>query len=137
AATPVAFEEVRFEFDIPSEHFRTGVTTVDGSIEVDGYCEIGGTRFIRTSGAFGLKVAPSVADQEVDLLIDLVEDSPVTVELFDAAGRRVETIFAGSPGSGRWSIPVDVSSLPQGAYRLRLTTATQVAGADLIVIGRN
>ena len=135
ASTPIEVDTSAFRFDVSSDHFRTDLGTRDGSLEVSGFCEIGGTRFVRSSGEFGMRVAPNVTGSDVEILVDLVEDGRVTVELYDPGGRLVRTIYTGIPGSGRWSIPADLSELPVGLYTLRLRTATQRA-EQRVLVGR-
>ena len=125
ASTPIGIDALTFRFDVSSDHFRTIVTSRDGSLEITGYCEIGGTRFVRSTGLFGMKALPNITAGELDILIDLVEDGAISIDLYDIGGRHVEKLFAGEPGSGRWSISTDLAGLPTGPYIVRLQTLAQ------------
>lgn len=131
--SPVAFESARFVFDVPTNYFRVGLTTRDGSVSVSGYCEVGGTRFVRSSGSFGMKIVAQPDRAETRLLVDLVEDGPVTIDLYDPLGRRIATLWHGMPGPGRWAIPLEVDGTAQGFYYVRLRTETAELVASLVI----
>ncbi len=119
--SPIEFEEVSLDF--MQENIDLTVETQDGSVTLDGYCTIGGTRWIEATGAFGMKVVSRPG--EITLLLDLVEDGAVSIELYAVDGRLVTTIFDGSPGSGRWRIDETTRSFPSGTYYISLQTPTR------------
>lgn len=59
----------------------------------------------------------------------------VEVALFDALGRRVRTLYVGTPGAGTpVEVTVDGASLPPGVYVVRLNSGTAIATRRLTVV---
>lgn len=130
--TLLDFEESSILFD--DEALRPELSTVDGSVRLIGYCDIGSHRSVRSSGRFGLRLEANPVDAELIALVDLVEDSGVEIVLYSRAGTAVLPVYSGSPGSGRWRIAQDVSSLAAGLYFLELRTATQTITLPVLVL---
>ena len=118
----LSFREVDFTFDDAS--IVSEVATEDGSVSLDGYCQIGGTRWIDAEGTFGMKVV--TADGRITLLLDLVEDGVTTATLYSAEGREVATLLDAMPGPGRWRVDEERPVLTAGLYFIRLRTPTQI-----------
>ncbi len=62
-------------------------------------------------------------------LVRLVDAAPLAVRVFDLAGRRVRTLFAGEQGGGSFSAPWDGTNaagqqMPPGMYLFRVDLAT-------------
>ncbi|PSQ87072.1 MAG: hypothetical protein BRD30_08965, partial [Bacteroidetes bacterium QH_2_63_10] len=52
------------------------------------------------------------------------EKAPATVVVYDLLGRRVTTLYDGTPTPGQQQrVQMDASTLPSGAYLLRLRAA--------------
>ncbi|MEL6616312.1 MAG: T9SS type A sorting domain-containing protein, partial [Bacteroidota bacterium] len=66
------------------------------------------------------------------LHVDVERPGEVTVEVFDALGRRVARPFAGRLSAGAHRIPFDGTSLVPGAYLVRVTTHTGVVVGRMI-----
>jgi hypothetical protein len=60
--------------------------------------------------------------------------APATLEMFDAAGRRVWSREVGSLGRGFHAVPLGGSRLPAGVYTIRLRQAAQSRASRLVVI---
>ncbi len=78
--------------------------------------------------------APNPAAREARLTLNGGPGGAVTVELFDALGRRVATVFEGAtaPGAGV-ALTVDTSRLPAGVYAVRATGGCATAARRLTV----
>lgn len=71
-------------------------------------------------------------------LVQLVRPAEVQAQIFDLAGRRVKTLFAGAEGSGAYSWPWDGRDdagqlLPIGIYLVRLEAQTE--GGSFVHLG--
>jgi hypothetical protein len=58
----------------------------------------------------------------------------IRLDLYDAAGRRMECLASGSYESGEHLIPINSDGLPAGVYFVRLESPTQQVSAKLVVI---
>ncbi len=77
--------------------------------------------------------SPQPFGSQTSFTLTLPESSPVKVEVFDALGRRITTLFNGSLGSDSpLRLTLDGSTLPPGLYLLRATTENQSATRRLI-----
>ncbi|WP_412061417.1 choice-of-anchor Q domain-containing protein [Rubrivirga sp. IMCC45206] len=88
------------------------------------------------AGAFGLATpAPNPASGRATVAFSVAAPGRVELALFDALGRRVQTVFDGEvvPG-GVESAPIDVSGLAAGVYIVRLSGAAGVATRTLTVV---
>ena len=54
----------------------------------------------------------------------LPQPAPVSLDLFDQAGRRVQVLALGTLGAGTHTVRIPTRSLPSGVYFLRLRTGT-------------
>jgi hypothetical protein len=63
----------------------------------------------------------------------LPEAGTADISLWDASGRLVKTIYSGSSAAGEHSISWNASGLANGAYFMRLKTATDVKVAKIIL----
>lgn len=62
-------------------------------------------------------------------------DQPVTVEVYDAVGRRVRTVFEGDVVAGRWQeVRIEAGDLPAGTYVVRLTGTTARGTTQISVL---
>jgi hypothetical protein len=68
----------------------------------------------------GLNVGPNPASDKVLVTFDAVSGQRVTVELFDATGKRVKAIDAGT-GEGARSLEVATGDLAEGLYFCRVS----------------
>lgn len=82
----------------------------------------------RSGAALSLRASPNPARGEISFAYELGRDADVSLEVFDAAGRRVGEVVseraAAGPASARWT-PKDSSGnrLPSGVYYARLAAA--------------
>jgi hypothetical protein len=120
----------------------TSLVTLRGALS-DGTITAGATSWQRTLQAVGSETAdrpeapsisgpyPNPASDEVRIAINVKE--PVFGELgvFDVLGRRVQQIDLNLLSPGNDEIFLDVSSLPAGAYFLRVTTRNAGSGTIL------
>ena len=78
--------------------------------------------------------APNPISGSGKVSFGLTEPGQVTVELYDALGRRVARVAEGSYGAGRHDVPVSVSALPTGLYVVRVMAEETVRTARLTVV---
>lgn len=64
----------------------------------------------------------------------LPEASNVSISLWDAAGRHVETLYAGHSDAGEHTIAWDAVDLASGAYFIKLKTSYAVQTAKVVLI---
>ena len=76
---------------------------------------------------FGLSAAtPNPFRGQTTMRVSSPDEQAVEVVLYDALGRRVQTVYAGTP-SGSVDVTVNAGSLAPGVYVVRMTGATQAA----------
>ncbi|GAB5534718.1 MAG: hypothetical protein Rubg2KO_09670 [Rubricoccaceae bacterium] len=74
---------------------------------------------------FALSVFPNPLRQRAVVRVELPRAAPLTVEVFDAFGRRVRQLEAAQRPAGRHDLALDADGLAAGVYLVRMTT-----GAD-------
>jgi choice-of-anchor B domain-containing protein len=153
---PSAPEEVAFFDTTPS---RDGTNIFDGLWSVYPYFESGiviassigqGLFVFRLDEALmatssdtarevpeALRIAsiyPNPARGAATLTLGMHEAGAVEVVLYDAAGRAVGTVFAGTLGEGEHTLPVDTEALPAGTYLVRASTAQGQVSRTITVV---
>ncbi len=88
---------------------------------------------VATDIATGLSVAPNPA-RRATALTATHPAGPVTLDVFDALGRRVARVFDGEAAAGVQRLTVDTSGLAPGVYVVRLTAGGRVTSARLSVV---
>lgn len=106
----------------------TLVETTDGTLRVEGVCEEGGVRLFVPSGvALSCAIRPNPATDVIDVQYGTVEPGPVSMDIIDIAGRVIRSpLTAASTVAGVYVLNVDVSTIPNGVYFLRLTLPSDV-----------
>ena len=82
-----------------------------------------------------LRPRPNPGRSMVEISFSLSHSGPVTLEVFDALGRRVQQLLDDRMPSGEHSVHTDVSSLPSGVYIVRLT-ANNATRSQRLTIAR-
>jgi len=80
---------------------------------------------------------PSPADDRIDFEVVIVGPDagrPVTLTVYDLAGRRVSVVFAGELAWGSHHVTADTARLAPGVYVLRLETATAAVNHRFAVV---
>ena len=84
--------------------------------------------------AFALRAAyPNPVVGSATIAYDLPHAAPVTLEVFDALGRRLATLAEGTQAAGRHTARWDASSLPNGLYLYRLTAGAHTQTRKVVV----
>ena len=76
---------------------------------------------------------PNPTRTNVNLDVAFPSDSDVTVQFFDALGRRVLPDSRSAFTAGRHSIPLTLDSLPSGVYRILVTAYSSDGGPPVVV----
>lgn len=153
---PGAPKEVGFFDTTPA---RSGTRTFDGTWSVYPYFESG--IVVASSigqGLFVFRIDPTLVATSADtareqpeamrfasvypnpvrgaatLTLDVAEAGAVDVALYDATGRRVATVFAGSLAVGTHPLALDAEALPAGTYLVRATAGTSVTTRSITVV---
>lgn len=67
--------------------------------------------------------SPNPARSQISLAFAVRERQEVSIIMYDVLGRRVKTLYRGTPTAGeRQPVQVDVSSIASGAYFIRMVT---------------
>jgi hypothetical protein len=77
---------------------------------------------------------PNPFNPRTTIAFNLVEEAPVTLEVFDAAGRLVATLVDGSKGAGRHSVDFDALGLSSGIYFYRLRAGAFVQQKKMVLL---
>jgi hypothetical protein len=110
---------------VPGAHrFRLKQVGPDGSAEYSDPVTV--TVGMKTAVRF-TPPAPNPAQTRASVSIAVRDRRDVTIALYDVLGRRVRTVYEGTPPPGEnRRVQVDVSSVAAGAYFLRLRTGDHV-----------
>ncbi len=111
--------------DVEWKNAEVETTGSDGTFTVTGFCETGDRRLVRTGSGLKMIVRPNPVAEEAGVQIDLAEDGPTRLTLVSSLGEEVRTLHDGTARHGRLFLPLDLRSLPNGAYYLLLRTPTE------------
>ncbi len=88
-----------------------------------------------TPGAFRLEQNfPNPFNPTTEITYTLAATGPVTLRVFDAQGRLVRTLAAGTQPAGFHRVTFDAGRLPSGTYLYRLETAAGVRTRKMVLI---
>lgn len=77
---------------------------------------------------------PNPFNPRTTIAFSLTEESDVTIDIFDAAGRLVATLLNESKGVGRHTVDFDASSLSSGIYFYRLRAGDFVQQRKMVLL---
>jgi hypothetical protein len=82
-----------------------------------------------------LNIVPNPASSSTAITYEVHENNvPITIEVYDMLGNRVQTIFKDIPHEiGVWRATMDASTLPSGVYMLRFATPNASTTRQVIV----
>lgn len=86
--------------------------------------------------ALRLDAAPNPARGATTLRYTLAEAASVTLDVYDALGRRVARLHSGPAASGEHRVTWDASGAPAGVYLVRLTGADGARGLRRVTVAR-
>ncbi len=100
----------------------------NGSLKLLGICYDGGARLINPNGTVALSmVHPNpVVRGTTDVELETIENGRTLLDLHDVHGRVVKTFINAELSPERRIVRLDCSDVPNGAYFLRLQTATEI-----------
>jgi surface protein len=109
------------DLHVGTHQFRLKQVDLDGSSQVHGPISVN----VQMQKALKLTVpAPNPVSSTATLSFAVKEKAQATVAVYDLLGRRVETLYGGTPTPGQQQrVQMDASTLPSGAYLLRLRAA--------------
>ena len=109
--------------DLPvgTHQFRLKQVDLDGSSQVHGPISVD----VQMQEALKLTApAPNPVSSTATLSFAVKEKAQATVAVYDLLGRRVQTLYGGTPTPGQQQrVQMNASTLPSGAYLLRLRAA--------------
>lgn len=76
---------------------------------------------------------PNPFTERTTINYGLAEDGPVTVEVFDVLGKKVQTLVSENRKAGNHSLQFDGSSLPAGTYLYRINANGKVTSDKLML----
>jgi hypothetical protein len=77
---------------------------------------------------------PNPFRQQTSIEFELSESSPVAIEVFDALGRRVESLGGGVYPAGRHTARFEANSRPAGVYFFRLGVGESVIYRQIVLL---
>jgi hypothetical protein len=86
------------------------------------------------NGLTNFTIYPNPAVNNITLDLNLVEALDCQVQLFDAEGKMVQSIFNGTMASGNTTIPVRLNELPTGTYFMHLRSASGLSVQTVNVV---
>ncbi|MCU0329767.1 MAG: choice-of-anchor D domain-containing protein [Candidatus Kapabacteria bacterium] len=103
------------------------ITPRQGRVVLTDLCREGGVRLIQeTAASVALVVAPQPSYGTALLHVGMAEHSPISIVISDVSGRAIRTITERTVPPGEYTIPLDLSALASGTYRIVLTTKSDV-----------
>jgi hypothetical protein len=81
-----------------------------------------------------LRVAPNPFRRSTTVTYDLERSGPVSLVVYDAAGRLVTTLLDGPGSAGEHAVSMDGRGLPSGVYYYVLTSAGTRVGARSVLV---
>ena len=128
--TPIVFDTIYWSDG------NAVATARNGIFMLEGYCEVGGDRLLRVSGASGIKsVAPNPFNPSTEITFETIEEGPTTLTIHDALGRLAAVLIDGERLPVQAHIRTwDGSAMPSGVYYAVLTTPTQRSTARLLLV---
>jgi WD40 repeat protein len=108
----------------------------NGSLKLLGICYEGGARLINPNGTVALSVLrPNpVARGTTEVELETTEKGRTLLDLHDVNGRVVKTFINAELSPERRIVRLDCSDVPDGAYFLRLQTATDIRTVRIEVL---
>lgn len=118
-ASTVAFTNIRVADTIL-------VRTQPGQVILDDLCRQGGPRLIKLAAqGAGIHVSPQPATGPATIDVAVVERGHTTVTVVDMTGRTLATIVDRYLQPGVYRLPIDVTTMSNGAYYILMTTPTE------------
>jgi hypothetical protein len=130
SGSAVRWLDMKVDADVEYRYWLE-VTDADG-----GRCRFGPTEPVALPGPvreLTLSVHPNPASDSVTFEYTLPENGPVTISLYDLAGRRVATLVDGEPAAVRHEAIWDASGARPGVYLVLLDTDSGRAHRRLVV----
>ena len=129
--TPPAVINIRVTVSAPGQPDRTAFTSVFMSDNGGGSfpCQQQKSPEIPVHNgpiyANSLEVFPNPADFRSQVRLDLVQDGPVEMAIFDVTGQKVRDVAAGTYEAGSHIFEMETSQLPAGVYLIRAECSGQ------------
>lgn len=109
------------------------VETEDGRFLLEDYCDAYG-RLLQASGNLALRPSvPNPATERATIEYELPFSGHTTLSVFDLTGNEVLRLLDDVVPAGRRQTTVDVSTLPSGAYTVRLNIGLQTLTQRILV----
>lgn len=101
--------------------------TLNGEVRLVDLCKISGrARLIALkSNSVGIIVTPAPATDKATATLDLVERGRTSLTLYDTQGRTLGVLYEADTPPGRWTVPIDISSLHNGTYFIVMQTPSE------------
>jgi hypothetical protein len=120
------------DLDVGRHVFRLKQVDFDGAFEYSSLVEAD----VELPGAFLLEPAyPNPFNPSTTIRFGVAVETDVTVELYDAGGKLVKTLFEGVPDAGALNtVTVDGSGLTSGTYLVKLSSADFQTSQSIILL---
>ncbi|MEI6091825.1 MAG: T9SS type A sorting domain-containing protein [bacterium] len=105
-----------------------------GLFKLLGICHEGGTRLIHPTGKAEISsIIPNPASDEVVISVNLIEDSPTTLSIFNSNGTKIKEINL-ICDIGLQSVKLNAREFANGLYFIQLQTPTVLENKKLVII---
>lgn len=130
-ARAYSFTDAALPYEARALHYRLRQVDYDGAVQYS--AEIDVEPGLPTD--FALEPAfPNPARAEATLRYALPSAATVSLEVYDALGRRVLVLVREEQEAGRYAVPLDARALASGVYFVRLRADGRVAGQRVTVV---
>jgi hypothetical protein len=79
------------------------------------------------------QIFPNPATENITVAFETTTASKVTIDIFDFMGKQVKSVDHGTKAAGKHDIVVNCSSLPSGAYIMRLSIGNRPSSSKFII----
>jgi hypothetical protein len=109
--------------------------SINGIFTLLGVCYDGGKRLLNPSGSIKLySIQPNPADDNIDVVMELVENTGYKLTIFNSIGQIVREIKKYNTIKGIASEKIDITDLSAGVYNLFLQTESERVSGTIIIL---
>ena len=81
-----------------------------------------------------VNVYPNPFGENAQITVNCIEGQNIRIELFDASGRKVQSVYSGSIASGNTDFNIDGTELNTGVYMIKVSGGTFTESHEIIII---
>jgi len=133
-ATDSTFEDIVVSYLIGDGIYAPGAIMQIASMSINGGMPVAvESAEIPESGSLS-KAFPNPFVNFTHLNLRLTRPGPVIIEMFDALGRRVRSVFNGEMAAGKREVNISANGLASGVYLIRVRTKSFLSSRSVVLV---